>query len=276
MSELADRAVTGILHPGAMGATVAAACSGTVIWAGEGRSEATRERADDAGLVDVGDIASMAAEADILISVCPPHGAEALADEVADAEFFGCYVDANAIAPETARRIAARFESFVDGGLIGPPAVRAGTTRLYLAGSDAPRVAAQFEGSALEARVLHDGGPGTASALKMAYAAWTKGTSALLAAVAAMASAEGVADDLLTEWDLSLPGTGERLAGTASEVAPKAWRWTGEMGEIAATFATAGLPEGFHQAAGEIYQRLGAFKDSPDTTVEEMLEALLR
>ena len=120
------------------------------------------------------------------------------------------------------------------------------------------------------------GGPGTASALKMAYAAWTKGTSALLAAVAAMASAEGVAADLLTEWDLSLPGTGERLAGTASEVAPRAWRWTGEMDEIAAIFAAARLPDGFHQAAGEVYRRLGSFKDSPETTVEEMLEALLR
>ncbi len=239
-----DRAVTGVLHPGAMGATVAAACSGTVLWAGEGRSDATRKRADDAGLTDVGDVASMATEADILISVCPPHSAEALADEVADAGFAGCYVDANAIAPETARRIAARFESFVDGGLIGPPAVRAGSTRLYLSGRDAPRVAARFEGSALEARVLHGGGPGTVSALKMAYAAWTKGTSALLAAVAAMASAEGVADDLLAEWRLSLPGTGERLAGTASEVAPKAWRWTGEMDEIATTFAAVGLPTG--------------------------------
>ena len=276
MSESSNSGVTGILHPGAMGATVAAACTGVVLWAGEGRSEATRERAADAGLADVGDVASMAADVDIVISVCPPHGAEALAATVADARFDGCYVDANAIAPETARRIAARFESFVDGGLIGPPAVRAGTTRLYLSGSDASRVAARFEGSALETRVLHGGGPGTASALKMAYAAWTKGTSALLAAVAAMAWAEGVADDLLAEWDLSLPGTGERLAGTASEVAPKAWRWTGEMDEIAATFAAVGLPDGFHQAAGEIYRHLGAFKDSPGTTVEEMLEALLR
>ena len=91
-----------------------------------------------------------------------------------------------------------------------------------------------------------------------------------------MASAEGVADHLLAEWGLSLPGTGERLAGTASEVTPKAWRWTGEMDEIAATFAAAGLPDGFHKAAGEVYRRLGSFKDSPDTTVEEMLAALLR
>ena len=258
-----------------MGATVAAACAGTVLWASEGRSEATRRRAADAGLTDAGDIASVAAAADVVISVCPPHGALSLADAVAGAGFEGCYVDANAVSPATARRIASRFESFVDGGLIGPPAIRQGTTRLYLSGCDASRVAARFEGSKLEPRVLDGGGPGTASALKMAYASWTKGTSALLAAVAAMAAAEGVADDLLAEWDLSLPGVAERLAGSASEMAPKAWRWTGEMDEIAATFAEAGLPDGFHRAAGDVYRRLDAFKDSPGTTVEEMLEALL-
>lgn len=275
MSTSGRGTVTGILHPGAMGATVAAACAGTVLWAGKGRSAATRTRAADAGLTDIDDIASMVSAADIVISVCPPHGALALADAVAGAGFEGCYVDANAVSPATARSIAARFENFVDGGLIGPPAIRPGTTRLYLSGPGADRVAARFEGSALEPRVLDGGGPGTASALKMAYASWTKGTSALLAAVAAMAAAEGVAEDLLTEWGLSLPGVAERLAGTASEVAPKAWRWTGEMDEIAATFAEAGLPDGFHRAAGEVYRRLGAFKDSPGTTVEEMLEALL-
>ncbi|MCY3618411.1 MAG: DUF1932 domain-containing protein [Acidimicrobiaceae bacterium] len=276
MSTTRDTAATGILHPGAMGATVAAACSGTVLWASDGRSEATCNRAADAGLTDAGDIESVVTAAEVVISVCPPHGALGLADTVADAGFKGCYVDANAVSPATARKIASRFDSFVDGGLIGPPAIRPGTTRLYLSGSDAARVAARFEGSMLEPRVLDGGGPGTASALKMAYASWTKGTSALLAAVAALAAAEGVADDLLTEWDLSLPGVAERLAGTAREVAPKAWRWMGEMDEIAATFAQAGLPDGFHRAAGEVYRRLGSFKDSPGATVEEMLEALLR
>ena len=48
------------------------------------------------------------------------------------------------------------------------------------------------------------------------------------------------------------------------------------MDEIAATYTAAGLPDGFHRAAGEVYERLQAFKDSPDTTVEELLEALLR
>lgn len=279
MSEVPDRApdagVTGVLHPGDMGVTVAAACSGTVLWASEGRSAETCERAAGAGLTDAGDLASLVAAADIVISICPPHGAEALAATVADAGFAGCYVDANAVSPATARRIATRFEHFVDGSVIGPPAREPGTTRLYLAGPDAERVAQRFDGSLLDARVLDGGGIGAASALKMAYASWTKGTNALLVAVAALAAAEGVSDDLTAEWALSQQGLSQRLTYTAIRSAPKAWRWVGEMDEVADTFAAAGLPDGFHRAASEVFARLGEFKNSRSASVEQMLEALL-
>ena len=270
-----DEAVTGVLHPGDMGVTVAAACAGMVLWASEGRSAETRERAHGAGLTDVGDLASLVAAADIVISVCPPHGAEELAATVADAGFAGCYVDANAVSPATARRIAARFEHFVDGSLIGPPAREPGTTRLYLAGPGAARVAARFAGSLLDARVLDGGGIGAASALKMAYASWTKGTNALLVAVAALAAAEGVSDELTAEWGLSQSGLAQRLTYTAIRSAPKAWRWVGEMDEIADTFAAVGLPDGFHRAASEVFARLGEFKNTRSASVEQMLEALL-
>ncbi|WP_419916296.1 DUF1932 domain-containing protein [Candidatus Poriferisodalis sp.] len=270
-----DEAVTGVLHPGDMGVTLAAACSGKVLWASEGRSAETRERAHGAGLTDVGDSASLVAAADIVISVCPPHGAEELAATVADAGFAGCYVDANAVSPATARRIAARFEHFVDGSVIGPPAREPGTTRLYLAGPDAAGVAARFAGSPLDARVLDGGGIGAASALKMAYASWTKGTNALLVAVAALAAAEGVSDELTAEWGLSQSGLSQRLTYTSIRSAPKAWRWVGEMDEIADTFAAAGLPDGFHRAASEVFARLGEFKNSRSASVEQMLEALL-
>ena len=243
-----DTAATGVLHPGSMGATVAAACSGTVLWASDGRSEATCKRAADAGLTDAGDIESVVTAAEVVISVCPPHGALGLADTVAGAGFEGCYVDANAVSPATARKIASALRQLRGRRPDRAARHQAGHHPAVPVGFPTrPRVAARFEGSMLEPRVLDGGGPGTASALKMAYASWTKGTSALLAAVAALAAAEGVADDLLTEWDLSLPGVAERLAGTAGEVAPKAWRWMGEMDEIAATFAQAGLPDGFHR-----------------------------
>ncbi len=258
-----------------MGVTVAAACSGIVLWASEDRSAETAERASDAGLTDVGSLAELVDAADFVISVCPPHGAEALASAVADTGFDGCYVDANAISPAASRRIATRFENFVDGSLIGPPAREPGTTRLYLAGPDAGRVATRFAGSLLEARVLPDGAIGAASALKMAYAAWSKGTSALLISVAALAAAEGVSDDLTAEWAMSQPGLSQRLTYTAIQSAPKAWRWVGEMDEIADTFAAVGLPDGFHRAASEVYARLEEFKNVRSASVEGLLEALL-
>src|SRR5262249_59440106 len=132
----------------------------------------------------------------------------------------------------------------------GPPPRSPGTTRLYLSGGEAQLVAELFEGTVLDARVLsHE--PGAASALKMAYASWTKGSAALLLAARALAQAEGVEEALLEEWDLSLPDLPERSATASRSALRKGWRWVGEMNEIASSYAFAGLPEGFHQAAAE-------------------------
>src|ERR1035441_6817952 len=95
---------------------------------------------------------------------------------------------------------------------------------------------------------------GAASAVKMAYASWTKGSAALLLAARALARAEGVEDVLLAEWGLSQHGLEARSDGAARSAAAKGWRWVAEMEEIAATMAAAGLPAGFHQAAAEIYR----------------------
>ncbi len=183
--------ITGFLHPGEMGSSVAAACAGRRIWASENRSEATVARAEAAGIEDVGDVRTLVEIADTIVSVCPPEAALAQARQVAELGFTGVYVDANAVSPATARRVASMFENAVDGGIVGPPAVTPGTTRLYLSGSHAADVARRWEGSALDARVV-GAEPGAASALKMCYAAWTKGTAALLLAVLAVATVEGV------------------------------------------------------------------------------------
>jgi hypothetical protein len=89
----------------------------------------------------------------------------------------------------------------------------------------------------------------------MAYASWTKGSAALLLAARALARAEGVEEALLAEWGISQPGLTQRSARAAGSAAAKGWRWVAEMQEIAAAIAAAGLPDGFHQAAAEIYRR---------------------
>jgi hypothetical protein len=47
------------------------------------------------------------------------------------------------------------------------------------------------------------------------------------------------------------------------------------MKEIASTFREAGLPDGFHLSAAEIYRRMASFKDSTETPLNDVLEALL-
>lgn len=265
---------TGFLHPGAMGASIAGACrDGERVWCGEGRSGATRARADAAGLVDAGSLRALVERSDVIVSVCPPESAVDVADAVAAVGFGGLYVDVNAVAPATSRSIGERFGRFVDGGIVGLPVDGSRSTRLYLAGPEAATVAGLWARSDLDARVL-DGAVGTASALKMAYAGWTKGSAALLLAVRALARAEGIEADLLAEWAVSQRGLAERSEAAARGVAPKAWRFEAEMREIAATFGAAGLPPGFHEAAAEINGRLAGFKDAADVDPEAVFDAL--
>ena len=230
----------------------------TVLWASQGRGPQTAERARSCGLRDAGTAAEMAGQADVIFSVCPPHAARDVAESVRG--FRGLYVDANAVSPQTARDVAAIIEgggaSYVDGGIIGPPPASAGGTRLYLSGPAAGSVRSLFDGTVLDARLV-PGDIGAASSVKMAYAAWTKGSAALLLAVRALADADGVSGVLLAEWELSQPGLLSRSHGATQSAAAKGWRWTAEMEEIAATMAAAGLPPGFHLAAAEIFRQYG-------------------
>ena len=270
----------GVLHPGAMGVTVAAACAASgatdVLWCSAGRSPESIDRAAAAGLNGVDTLGEWVERSDVIVSVCPPDAARDVAGAVATLGFPGVYVDANAIAPETARTVGERFGRFVDGGIIGPPAVRPGITRLYLSGDDMTEVrdvASLWDGSLLDVRPI-DGGPGAASAVKIAYATWTKVSSAMLLAVRALARAEGVEAPLLDEWAISQPGTAERSEATARMTAFKAWRFDGEMAEIAAAFAANGLPPGFGEAARDIFGRMAGFKGVDDATLDEVLDAV--
>jgi 3-hydroxyisobutyrate dehydrogenase-like beta-hydroxyacid dehydrogenase len=263
--DMPNASVIGLLHPGEMGAAVGRCLTGaghTVLWASEGRGPQTAARARAAGLTDAGTPAEVAESAEIIFSICPPHAALDVAWAVQG--FGGLYVDANAISPATAREVALMVEeggaTYVDGGIIGMPppasasAVAGGGTRLYLSGGEARAVRGLFDGTGLDARVIGEG-PWAASTTKMAYAAWTKGTAALLLAARALARAGGVEDVLLAEWTISQPSLAGRSGGAARSATTKGWRWVAEMEEIAASMAAAGLPDGFHQAAAEVFRR---------------------
>jgi len=273
-----------LFHPGNMGVTIgacAAASGARVLWASAGRSPATRRRAEEAGLVEVKNLAEAVARSEIVLSVCPPEFASAVAAQVAAQRFAGIYVDANAVSRRTAeeigRIVSSAGASFVDGGIIGSPVKRAGTTRLYLSGEKADEIAGLFCDSMLDARPI-SAVPGEASALKVVYAAWTKGTDALILAIRALARREGVDEALLDEWKISQPGLHDKCTRAAAVAVPKMWRYVGEMREIAEAFRSAGLPDGFHGAAAEVSERLAGFKDQTDPapTVTAVLDRLLQ
>ena len=273
----------GVIHPGMMGICVAATVQNSgheVYWASEGRSPQSRKRAAKFNLSDAGSLSTLCETCTKIISVCPPHVAEEVAEQVLENSFQGVYLDANAISPQRTIRIGQLMRKagvdFVDGGIIGGPVWERGKTWLYLSGEKAPEAAMFCSGGPLEIRVM-DGEVGKASALKMCYAAYTKGTTALLCGILATAQVLGVRGELETQWSRDWANFGAQAGEKVRKVTAKAWRFSGEMAEIAATFREAGMPGEFHAAAEMIYRRIGGFKDAPSTpTLEEVLEKLIQ
>jgi len=271
----------GILHPGMMGICVAATVQNsghTVCWASEGRSRQTRERAEKFNLCDSATLAAMCETCTVIVSVCPPHAAEEVAGQVMAQSFKGLYLDVNAISPQRAIRIGNAMKeagvTFVDGGIIGEPAWEPGKTWIYLSGDKAQEAAGCFSAGPLETSVVGEA-VGKASSLKMCYAAYTKGTTALLCAILATAEVLGVRRELQIQWSRDWANFGEQSAERVRKVTAKAWRFAGEMAEIAATFREAGMPGEFHVAAEMIYRRIAGFKDAPAIpSLEEVLETL--
>ena len=272
----------GILHPGEMGISVAATIQNAgypVFWASEGRSQKTHERAAQHHLTDARSVMKLCKQCTTIVSVCPPSVAETVADAVLAQGFEGVYLDANAIAPQTTVKIAEKMEAagirFVDGGIIGGPAWEPGRTWLYLSGEAADGVSLLFRAGPLETEVITPT-IGSASALKMCFAARTKGITALLCAVLAAAEQLGVRDALERDWARRDPGLVPQTQQSVRRVTTKAWRFAGEMEEIATTFASAGLPDGFHNAAAAVYRRLAQFEDAPELPdLTTVLTALL-
>ncbi|MEW2134633.1 DUF1932 domain-containing protein [Streptomyces sp. NPDC005435] len=274
-----DQPTVGILHPGSMGAAVAA-CAATnaaaVLWCEDGRSAASVERAVGFGLTPVSTLAELLDRSDIVISLCPPAAAEDLARAVAGHSFAGVYVEANAINPERTQRIAALLPdaTVADGGVVGSPPVGGKTPTLYLSGpADATaRIETLFADTAVQAAVLGTE-VGQASALKLSYASFQKASRVLVALAVGMAREHGVDQELIkvasrrTDSYLSEP---QYVAKTAA----RAWRWGPELEEAADTLAAAGLPTEMLRAAAATLARWHGVKDDSELTLADALERL--
>ncbi|MDT3728405.1 DUF1932 domain-containing protein [Streptomyces sp. DSM 41972] len=274
-----DQPTVGILHPGSMGAAVAA-CAATnataVLWCENGRSTASVERAARFGLTPVATLAELLGRSDIVISLCPPAAAEDLAHAVAEHRFDGVYVEANAINPERTQRISALLShaTVVDGGVVGSPPVGGKMPTLYLSGpADATaRTEALFADTAVQARALGTE-IGKASALKLSYAAFQKTSRVLVALAVGMAREHGVDQELI---EVASRRTDSYLAEPeyVAKAAARAWRWGPELEEAADTLAAAGLPPEMLRAAASTLARWDDAKDDGELTLADALDRL--
>ncbi|MFF4821213.1 DUF1932 domain-containing protein [Kitasatospora sp. NPDC001309] len=273
--------IVGIVHPGSMGAAVAACArpnAARVLWCPTGRSAATAARAERAELEPVSSLDELVEQAHVILSLCPPAAAEQVAHSIAERRYVGVYVEANAISPERMDRIAELLgksaQAVVDGAVIGSPPINGKQTRLYLSGpSDAVSlVEGLFSGGVVSTPVLGTE-IGQASALKLAYSSYQKASRVLAAVAFGAARAHGVDDALL---DVASKREGSYLVETEyiPKTAARAWRWGPEMDEAADMLSAAGLPEEVLRAVARTLGRWADSKDLAGLTPDEALDRL--
>jgi len=273
----------GIMSPGDMGSGVGGVLKQhglRVLTALDGRSEESRERAAEQGMEDVGSLDDLVKASDIVLSILVPSEALSFAQDVAESivrtDVAVAVADCNAVAPATGIKmdeiITAAGGKFIDAGIIGGSPRTGAVPRIYASGEHAP-ILGELDGKGIKVPVMN-GPVGRASGLKMCYAAITKGTAALYASTLMTAKSLGLFEDLVREMQDSQASTLAAMDGVNS-ISARAFRWIGEMEEIAATFEGAGLPGGFHAAAADLYRRLEAYRDAdPPPSVEEIVAAL--
>lgn len=290
---MGQTAVVGVIGTGDMGAAIGAALQRAglrVVTDLSRRSAHSRHLASRAGIEDLGSLARVVQEARLLLSIVPPATASAFAAEVAAAmSATGArptFVDCNAVAPATLVAIAGQFAtlgaSVVDVGIVGRGPPSDSPTRLYFSGPER----AGLELLATPELQLIDMGTslGTASALKMAYAALNKGTDALHAVVLLMAEQLGVRDALMKEFESSQAAALRRMQERIPFLAATADRYAGEMHEIAATCESVGVTPLMHEGAAWLYAQLASTPLAAETratldrkrTLDEALDVFVR
>ncbi len=254
-----------VIAAGNMGAAVGARLvenGATVLTSLAGRSAASAERAQNAGMTAVDDAEIGAA--DVVLSIVPPGEALGLAERLAPvlgkARNKPLYVDCNAVNPETVMRIADAVVGaggrFADGGIIGgPPRAGYDGPAIYVSGPEAGSLA-NLNQYGLSFRVM-DAPVGAASALKMCYGGLTKGLIALGASLALAADRAGIADTLQAELVQSQPALVAWFQRMVPGMPAQAYRWVAEMDEVSGFLGGRGEGDMFAGAAG-LYERLAA------------------
>jgi len=263
---MTDIQTIGVMSPGDMGHSVGNILRENglrVISCLGDRSERTKALAAEAGIEGVPTYADLVQEADLLLSILVPvqavNAAQRVAEALVETGAELAYADCNAIAPQTVRQIGEIITEvggiFIDGSIIGGPPRGESHPRLYVSGPDtAPMEVLNEYGL----RVVPLGEEiGLASALKMCYSAWTKGSTALFTELLVAARAMGVLDALRYEFEQSQSAMLLRMQSLPA-VPIKSRRFVGEMLEIAKSFGDVGLTPKMLEGAAEMYSLMGS------------------
>ena len=254
-----------IMSPGDMGHSVAEALHLTgcrVVTVLDGRSELTARRAKRSNMEDLGNLEEMVEVSDFIFSIMPPEEAENFAKKVAKVIAVSnnspVFTDCNAVSPSTTLAIAEVITSsgarFINAGIIGPPPGRGLTTKFYVSGRDANLL--QFVSGTDIKLVFMGDDLVKASAIKMCYAALTKGTMTLHAGVLVAAELLGISEEVQGEIKESQSFHWEAMNERVSAFACDAGRWAGEMDQISETFSSVGVTPYLHQGAADIFRLL--------------------
>ena len=257
----------GILSPGEMGAGVGAALRAnglSILTCLAGRSPASHARARAAGMAAVPDLGTLVERCDLVLSILVPAHAQRVAADLGDAARSAgaatVLADCNAIAPQTVQAIEVDLQgsgvTLVDGGIVGGPPRNGQGPRIYASGP-AAHVLGELNGLGID---VVDVGPiiGKASAVKMCYAAMTKGTTALRTALLVAARRLDVYDELIAEMEHSQAAALGAAKQGVRRLPNVAYRWIGEMEEIAHTFEHVGVTPDFHTGAAQVFREVEA------------------
>lgn len=282
----------GVMSPGDMGSGVGGVLKKNglrVITALNGRSDDSKQRASEQEFIDVGSLDELVIQSDLILSILVPSEALSFAQNIAESivrtDSQVAVADCNAVSPATGIKIAeiisAAGGKFVDAGIIGGSPRAGAVPRFYASGKHAG-ILAELDGKGISVPVM-DGPIGSASGLKMVYAALTKGTAALYASTLMTAKSLDLYEDLIGELEQSQAGTLAAM-NSVNTVSSKAFRWIGEMDEIAATFGDAGTTSKIHEGASETFQQIAVSSighervDSIDKSrsLEDSIAAMLK
>jgi 3-hydroxyisobutyrate dehydrogenase-like beta-hydroxyacid dehydrogenase len=264
----------GLMSPGDMGHTIADVLVGKghrVVTVLSGRSDLTKTRAERAGMVDVADLTALVSESDFIFSIMPPEQAESFAADIAatikESGESAVFVDCNAISPDTTLSIETKMKkvgaTMLNVGIIGPPPGRGPLTKFYASGKNVDLISF-VDGDGIKFQPIGDDIT-KASAIKMCYAALTKGMMTLHTGVLVTAELLGISEEIQNEIAESQKFHWEAMNKRVSMYACDAGRWAGEMDQISETFGAAGTTPNLHKGAADVFRLLDASPLSVET-----------